>query len=80
MAGIAGHLSQRLAVRLIVGGVWIYRATLSPLLGNQCRFQPTCSQYMLDAVHRYGPVAGGWRGLRRICRCRPGGGRGYDPA
>jgi hypothetical protein len=60
--------------------VVLYRATLSPLIGQHCRFQPTCSQYMLDAVGKYGPWRGGWRGVKRICRCHPLGGSGYDPA
>ena len=49
-------------------------------MGGHCRFQPTCSQYMIDAVNKYGPPRGGWRGLKRIARCHPFGGCGYDPA
>ena len=66
--------------RLIIGLVWLYRGTLGPLLGGQCRYQPTCSQYMIDAVSKYGAVRGGWRGIRRICRCHPWSEGGYDPA
>ncbi len=65
---------------LILGIVYLYRFTLSPVMGSQCRYLPTCSQYMLDAVHKYGPVAGTWRGLKRIGRCHPWGGSGHDPA
>lgn len=64
-------------IRLVVG---IYRVTLGPLLGGQCRYTPTCSQYMLDAVAKYGPWRGGWKGLRRIARCHPFKKGGYDPA
>lgn len=64
-------------IRLVVT---VYRGTLRPFIGNQCRFEPTCSQYMLDAVAKYGPWRGGWRGLKRIARCHPWGGCGYDPA
>ncbi len=66
--------------RLIHIMVMIYRVTLSPFIGGHCRYQPTCSQYMLDAVDRHGPWRGFWRGLKRIGRCHPWGGSGYDPA
>ncbi|MEM6458196.1 MAG: membrane protein insertion efficiency factor YidD [Planctomycetota bacterium] len=61
-------------------GVAVYRGTLGQWIGGHCRFEPTCSQYMLDAVAKYGPWRGGWRGVKRILRCRPGGGCGHDPA
>ena len=64
----------------IVLAVWCYRLTLAWLIGGHCRFQPSCSQYMLDAVKKHGPWRGGWRGLRRIARCHPFGGHGYDAA
>jgi len=64
----------------IVGIVWTYRATLGHFMGGHCRFMPTCSQYMLDAVEKHGPWRGGWLGIKRICRCHPLGGHGYDPA
>ena len=60
--------------------VLIYRVTLGQLWGGHCRFHPTCSQYMMDAIGKYGPVAGAWRGLKRIARCHPLGRAGYDPA
>jgi uncharacterized protein len=66
--------------RLIIFLVLTYRATLGRFLGGNCRFHPSCSQYMIDAVRQYGPWRGGWRGVRRILRCRPGGGSGWDPA
>lgn len=66
--------------RLFTLAIHGYRATLGPLLGGHCRFHPTCSQYGLDAVKKYGPWRGGWRTLKRISRCHPWGGRGYDPA
>lgn len=66
--------------RVMIFFVLAYRATLGPLLGGYCRFEPTCSQYMIDAVKKYGPLRGGWRGLKRIARCHPFGGCGYDPA
>jgi hypothetical protein len=68
------------AVRLIVGLVRVYRVTLGLLLGGQCRFHPTCSQYMIDAVHKYGPWRGAWRGIKRIARCHPFHAGGIDEA
>lgn len=67
------------AAKFIWLGVAAYRATLGWFLGGQCRFYPTCSEYMLQAVDKHGPWRGGWMGVKRICRCHPFGGRGYDP-
>ncbi|MGB0738609.1 MAG: membrane protein insertion efficiency factor YidD [Planctomycetaceae bacterium] len=56
-----------------------YQLLLSPLLGRNCRFHPTCSQYFIAAVTRYGALAGAWKGLNRIRRCHPWNPGGYDP-
>lgn len=56
-----------------------YRLLASPWVGHGCRFQPTCSAYALDALARHGGIRGGWLTLRRIGRCNPWGGHGYDP-
>ncbi|HZH54894.1 MAG TPA: membrane protein insertion efficiency factor YidD [Sphingobacteriaceae bacterium] len=56
-----------------------YQLLISPMLGANCRFSPTCSQYGLEAIRRYGPFKGGWMALRRISRCHPWGGHGHDP-
>lgn len=69
-----------IASLVLIALVWVYRFTLGWLLGGQCRFHPTCSQYMLDAVGKYGPWRGGYMGVRRVLRCHPWGGGGYDPA
>ena len=66
--------------QLLIALVRVYQWTLSPLVGRQCRFQPTCSQYAIDAINKYGPWRGSWRAVKRISRCHPWGGRGYDPA
>ncbi len=71
-------IDRALAV-VLIGGVMLYRVTLSPLLGRHCRFEPTCSSYFRTAVEKYGAVRGGWRGLCRICRCHPWHPGGYDP-
>ena len=59
--------------------VLFYRYSISPLLMPSCRYVPTCSQYMLDALKIHGPFWGLIMGIKRILRCRPGGGDGYDP-
>lgn len=56
-----------------------YRLVLSPWVGRSCRFQPTCSEYALDALRVHGGVKGGYLAAHRICRCHPWGGEGYDP-
>jgi len=66
--------------RILIFGVMLYRATLGPLLGGHCRFEPTCSQYAIDAIRKYGAWRGFWKTLRRLARCHPWGGQGYDPA
>ena len=59
--------------------VYFYRIFISPLTPPSCRFTPTCSQYMVEAVLKHGIFKGGWLGIKRICRCHPWGGSGYDP-
>ncbi|AWJ90792.1 membrane protein insertion efficiency factor YidD [Azospirillum baldaniorum] len=60
---------------LVVGYQW----TLSPFIGWHCRFQPTCSNYALDALSKHGAIRGSWLTVRRLLRCHPWGGWGYDP-
>ncbi|TCK83499.1 membrane protein insertion efficiency factor YidD [Albibacterium bauzanense] len=57
----------------------IYQIFISPLFGASCRYTPTCSQYGLLAIKKYGPFKGGWLALKRIGRCHPWGGHGHDP-
>ena len=57
-----------------------YQLVLSPHLGvSKCRFTPTCSQYTAQAIEKYGPIKGFFLGIKRLSKCRPGGGHGYDP-
>lgn len=64
---------------LLIGAVMAYRYTLSPMLGPRCRFLPSCSEYAIEAIRLRGPLAGPALALRRIARCHPLGGSGYDP-
>jgi putative membrane protein insertion efficiency factor len=64
---------------LLIAAVRLYQWTLSPLLGQRCRFQPSCSVYFILAVQKHGVVRGALRGLWRICRCHPFHPGGYDP-
>ncbi|MEM8835695.1 MAG: membrane protein insertion efficiency factor YidD [Planctomycetota bacterium] len=57
----------------------LYQLTLSPFMGGQCRFQPTCSHYGLEAYRVHGVIGGTWLTLRRMLRCQPWGGSGFDP-
>ena len=57
----------------------LYQAAISPLFGVACRYEPSCSRYAYEAIEVHGVGRGTWLGLRRLSRCRPGGGRGYDP-
>jgi putative membrane protein insertion efficiency factor len=65
--------------QLFLGLIWFYRNLISPLTPPSCRYQPTCSAYAAQAVQKYGPWRGGWLAVRRISRCHPWGGHGYDP-
>jgi uncharacterized protein len=73
------HALYRVPARLVIALVRLYQFTLSPLVGRQCRFQPTCSHYMIGAVEKYGVVRGVAKGLWRIVRCNPLCKGGYDP-
>jgi putative membrane protein insertion efficiency factor len=68
-------LPSRLLISLIQGYRWI----ISPIFPPSCRFTPTCSQYAMDAVARYGVIRGTWMGLRRLLRCHPFHPGGHDP-
>ena len=57
----------------------IYQVTLSPFIGRNCRYIPTCSNYGIEAIKKYGAIKGGWLTFKRILSCNPWGGSGYDP-
>lgn len=57
----------------------LYQYLISPILGQSCRFNPSCSQYGIEAIQKHGPFKGGWITLKRIARCNPWGSHGHDP-
>lgn len=65
--------------RVLIALIRAYRFTFSAILGRQCRYLPTCSEYGEEAIRRYGPWLGGWLTLARVCRCNPFGPSGFDP-
>lgn len=65
--------------RLVLTAIGFYQSAISPLRPSACRYVPTCSEYARTAVERHGPWRGGWLAVRRVLRCHPLGGRGYDP-
>ena len=73
------YLPTYLLTYLLLGLIAFYRTCISPLLPPACRYTPTCSQYAKEAITKYGPFKGGWLALKRILRCNPWGGSGYDP-
>ncbi len=65
--------------RILIALLRMYKFCLSPLLPSACRFRPTCSEYMADAIAKHGAVRGIWLGLKRVGRCHPFHAGGYDP-
>jgi putative membrane protein insertion efficiency factor len=70
---------RRLPEIIVIGLVLFYKKCISPFLPNVCRFEPTCSTYMIEAVRKYGVIRGTLKGLWRIIRCNPWNPGGYDP-
>lgn len=70
---------QRLVRGLLIGLVRGYQWGIAPLLGVNCRYEPSCSRYAVEAIECHGAVRGGWLAFKRILRCQPWGGNGFDP-
>jgi hypothetical protein len=70
---------RAILVFVVLLPVRFYQACLRPVLPSVCRFYPSCSEYFIEAVQKYGPMRGSWKGLGRICRCHPWGRGGFDP-
>ncbi len=71
---------KKISVLPFVLLIRFYKLAISPWLGPKCRYTPTCSQYALDALNKYGMFKGLWKTLKRLSSCHPWGGSGYDPA
>jgi putative membrane protein insertion efficiency factor len=65
--------------KIFILPVRLYQYFISPWFGGNCRFQPTCSEYTIQAINEWGVLKGTWLGIRRISKCHPWGGHGYDP-
>lgn len=69
----------QLPAKFLILLIRIYQVTLSPFIGRNCRYIPTCSNYGIEAIKKYGAIKGGWLTIKRILSCNPWGGSGYDP-
>jgi putative membrane protein insertion efficiency factor len=65
--------------RLFILPIRFYQKLISPMIGPNCRYQPTCSHYAVDAISEWGVLKGSWLAMKRISRCHPWGGSGFDP-
>ena len=70
---------KRICALPLIALVKFYQLCISPFMPPSCRFTPTCSQYAIEALRKHGPLKGAWLTLRRLARCHPWGGSGYDP-
>ena len=70
---------KKLLSKFMIALISLYKNAISPYLGAACRYNPTCSQYGVEAIQKHGPFKGGWLTLKRILSCNPWGGHGYDP-
>ena len=74
-----GLMGSRLASGAVRAAIRVYQLTLAYFFVGACRYEPSCSAYAAEAVARHGALHGGWLAARRLCRCGPWGGAGYDP-
>lgn len=70
---------NKIMSKVVLALIWFYQATISPLLGSNCRYSPTCSVYATEAVKKHGPWKGGYHAAKRFLSCHPWGGSGHDP-
>lgn len=73
------HGLRKLVIWLLLLPIYFYKGAISPLTPPTCRFTPSCSTYAIEAIRRHGPLRGLYLAIRRILRCHPWGGSGYDP-
>ncbi|MEC9248941.1 MAG: membrane protein insertion efficiency factor YidD [Pseudomonadota bacterium] len=74
-----GSQKLNLFAKILIGGIEVYQKFFSPFFAPRCRFLPSCSEYALCAIRKYGALRGILMALKRFVRCRPFGGAGYDP-
>ena len=70
---------QKVLGKFFIILIRFYQGAISPYLAPSCRFTPSCSAYGIEAIRKYGPFHGGWLTLKRLARCHPWGGKGFDP-
>ncbi|MCR5822132.1 MAG: membrane protein insertion efficiency factor YidD [Bacteroidales bacterium] len=70
---------RKIATAIMLGLIRFYQLCISPHTPPACRYTPTCSQYAIEAIRKHGPLKGGWLTFKRLMRCHPFGGSGYDP-
>ena len=70
---------NKIFTNISISTINLYKYLISPLLGNNCRYLPTCSEYTKESIIKYGVIKGFWLGLKRIAKCHPWGKGGYDP-
>jgi len=70
---------KNIGINIVLFPIYFYKYCISPLKPASCRYSPTCSEYALQSVKKYGPFKGGYLAVRRIFRCHPWGGHGFDP-
>lgn len=73
------NLLNKFLVTIVISLITVYRFVISPVLGGNCRFSPTCSEYAKEAFEKYGIWHGGWLTIKRLCSCHPFHKGGYDP-
>ncbi len=76
---MVGRVVKRILIVPFLAIIYFYRHCISPFTPPSCRYTPTCSQYAVEALKRYGIFKGSWLAVKRIARCHPWGGSGYDP-
>jgi len=72
-------LPRKVAGFIFIVLIRFYQYAISPMTHASCRYMPTCSQYAVEAIQKYGPIKGSWLAIKRLARCHPWGGHGYDP-
>ena len=76
---VAVNSDMSLASRIALVLIRVYKIVLSPLFAGSCRYTPGCADYMSESISRFGVLRGGWLGTKRLCKCHPLGGHGFDP-